>query len=420
MIKKFSACLLFLLSFAAFAQQGTSSPYSFYGIGDIRFRGTNETRAMGGLSFVSDSIHINMQNPALLSDLKLTTFAVGGTFSPVVLRTDSQKEKAQRTTLDYLAVALPAKSFTIGFGLIPFSSVGYSVRNTIDINGDGTLYRYDRFRGEGGINRVYGAVSYKINSKLSIGAEVNFNFGSIETKKVTYQDDVQLGTREINTSNVDGLGINAGISYHTKLNKKMDFFSGLTLSPQTNLSVRNQREINTVQVFTDNEVDYGNPYQVPVASTKLRLPAKVSLGAGVGEMRKWFAGAELAFQNSSDFGNRFNDLTNVSYENGARINLGGYFIPQYNSFTQYWKRITYRGGFRFENTGLVVNNHGINDAAITAGFGFPVGKTFSNLNLGFEFGQRGTTNSGLVKENYINVNIGISFNDRWFIKRKYD
>jgi hypothetical protein len=46
MIKKIivSACLL--LSLVSFAQEGTAS-YSYYGIGDVRFKGTVENRSMG-------------------------------------------------------------------------------------------------------------------------------------------------------------------------------------------------------------------------------------------------------------------------------------------------------------------------------------------------------------------------------------
>jgi hypothetical protein len=47
MIKKIivSACLFFVVSFA---QEGTASPYSYYGIGDVRFKGTVENRSMAG------------------------------------------------------------------------------------------------------------------------------------------------------------------------------------------------------------------------------------------------------------------------------------------------------------------------------------------------------------------------------------
>ena len=62
----------------------------------------------------------------------------------------------------------------------------------------------------------------------------------------------------------------------------------------------------------------------------------------------------------------------------------------------------------------------INDTALTLGLGLPVGGALSNINLGMEYGKRGTTNAGLIQENYLNISIGLSFNDKWFVKRKFD
>jgi hypothetical protein len=50
----------------------------------------------------------------------------------------------------------------------------------------------------------------------------------------------------------------------------------------------------------------------------------------------------------------------------------------------------------------------------------PLGGTFSNLNIGVEYGQKGTTKANLVRENYTNVVMSLSLNDKWFVKRKYD
>ncbi|QYS91637.1 hypothetical protein JJC04_02330 [Flavobacterium covae] len=80
----------------------------------------------------------------------------------------------------------------------------------------------------------------------------------------------------------------------------------------------------------------------------------------------------------------------------------------------------YRGGLRYENIGILAQGESIKDKAITLGVGLPLGGTFSNVNIGFEYGQKGTTTSNLIKENYMNFSIGFSFNDRWFVKRKYD
>jgi hypothetical protein len=40
------------------------------------------------------------------------------------------------------------------------------------------------------------------------------------------------------------------------------------------------------------------------------------------------------------------------------------------------------------------------------------------MNIGFEWGKRGTTAADLIEEKYFRVNIGLSLNDRWFQKRK--
>ena len=150
------------------------------------------------------------------------------------------------------------------------------------------------------------------------------------------------------------------------------------------------------------------------------MPSTFSVGAGVGESKKWIIGTEVTFKGSNTFSNRISDVANVSYENGTKYTLGGYYIPNYNSFDNYFKKITYRGGFRYENTGLVVNTFSINDYALTGGLGLPVGGTFSNLNLGFELGRRGTARANLIQENYINITMSLSLNDKWFTPRKYD
>ena len=131
MIKKLIVPVFLFFTLISFAQQGTSSPYSFYGIGDVKFKGPAENRAMGGLTIFSDSIHLNFQNPASYSNLKLTTFSLGGTYLTTDLSTNNQSEKARRTAVDYLAVGLPLGKFGVGFGLMPYSSVGYNIQSNI-------------------------------------------------------------------------------------------------------------------------------------------------------------------------------------------------------------------------------------------------------------------------------------------------
>ena len=124
------------------------------------------------------------------------------------------------------------------------------------------------------------------------------------------------------------------------------------------------------------------------------------------------------FINNKKLINRFDMGTTTSFENSTRIAVGGYYVPKYDSFSNYLNRIVYRAGFRYENTGLVINNTSINDYGMNFGLGLPVG--LSRINLGLEFGKKGTTSNNLIEENYFNLSVGLSLNDIWFKKRKID
>jgi len=430
MIKKNIVSICLLLSLVSFAQQGTSSPYSFYGIGDVRFRGTIENRSMAGMGTVPDSIHLNIQNPAMYSNLKLTNFSIGGTFAATKLITNEQNEKAQRTTLDYLAVGLPLKKFGIGFGLIPYSSVGYNIQSSTI---DNTIQTINYYKGNGSLNKVFVGLGFQISKKLSFGVDAQYNFGKITTSNIALRyvnvatngtpiyEQVQYGSIGANTSSASGINFNTGLSFKSKFNKDISIFSSVTYSPEATLKFNNTRNIGLVQGANGiNILGVGEPTVIDVPNTKIKLPSKFTIGLGIGNTKKWIIGSEVTFQNNSNFGNRFNDITNVSYENATRYTLGGYCIPNYNSFSSYFKRVVYRGGFRYENTGLIIENKSIQDAALTLGLGMPLRGTFSNLNIGFEVGNRGTKASGLVREHYMNFSIGLSLNDKWFQKRKFN
>ncbi|NRS89017.1 hypothetical protein HNQ02_001937 [Flavobacterium sp. 7E] len=416
MIKKIiiSACLL--LSLVSFAQEGSSSPYSFYGIGEVRFKGTAENRAMGGVSVEQDSIHINLENPASFAHLKLTTFTVGGTYNTTRLKSNTNEEKARRTTLDYLAVGLPMGKLGVGFGLIPYSSVGYKIQSLSTVT-DAISSRYN---GSGGLNKAFLGVGYKINPNLSVGADVNYNFGRIETTSFEYITGVAIGTSEMNTANLSGVNFNLGAMYQRKFTDKLNLYGAINYTLENTLNSRNTRNISTAFYNSTFDISTVDILGEETTKNKLTFPSKLSVSAGIGEARRWLIGGKVSYQKSPGEANSYNMASNVGYGRYGSVSLGGYFIPNYNSFNNYLKRIVYRGGLRYEKTGLVINSESVNDMALTLGIGMPVSGTFSNINIGLELGKRGTTNAGLVQENYANISVGFSFSDKWFNKRKFD
>ncbi len=423
MIKKVIVSICLLFSLATFAQEGTSSPYSFYGIGDIKFKGTIENRSMGSLSVLPDSIHLNIQNPAHFASLRLTTFGIGGTYANSKSETETQDAKARRVSFDYLAIGIPVgKKLGIGFGLIPYSSLGYKIGKTeyvINSSNDTIRSITSKYDGIGGINKVFVALAYQITKNLNFGADIQYNFGTIETNSLKYQTDIQYGSREKNTSDLRGVNFDFGLAYQTRIGKKNTLFSSFTYSPESKLSLGNSRTVQIVDVSTGSVIPI-QTQEIPVEDTTIKIPSKLSFGLGFGEVKKWMVGGEVTFINNSVMSNRFNDIAGSSFENSKRYSLGGYFIPNYNSYSSYYKRIVYRGGLRYENTGLVLQNKSINDFAGNIGLGLPLSGIFTNINVGLEIGKRGTKYYNLVEENYVNLSIGLSLSDRWFVKRKYD
>jgi long-subunit fatty acid transport protein len=400
----------------SFAQEGTSSPYSFYGIGDVRFKGTLENRSMAGLAVEQDSIHINLQNPASYANLKLTTFTLGGTYGTTTLKNSTESANATRTTLDYLAVGLPLGKFGFGFGLIPYSSVGYKIESISDSGTENNK----RFNGTGGLNKAFLGVGYKIAPNFNIGADVNYNFGKIESNNLEFITGVPIGTRELNSADLSGVNFNLGMMYQTKIYKKISVFSSLTYSLESSLTSKNTRNISTVIYNSNFDLAVVDALDDVKTEAIITMPSKISLSGGIGEARKWLLGGNVSYGKTSGQANEYNDAANVGYGKYGSVSLGGYYIPNYNSFSSYTKRIVYRAGIKYEKTGLVINSESINDMGLTFGLGLPVTGSFSNVNFGFELGKKGTTKANLVQENYANLSVSFSLNDKWFEKRKFN
>ena len=395
------------------AQEGTVSPYSFYGIGTLKFKGTAENRSMGGISVYSDSIHLNIQNPAGIANLRLVDFTIAASHKRETLNTETQQETASTTSLDYVAVGIPMGRFGASFGLIPYTAVGYQLQDDAPT---GTT----QYTGTGGLNKAFLTVAYRITDELSFGVDGNYNFGNIENIATARQDGIQYSTREQNRSDLLGFSFNLGVSYQKKLKDNLTLFTELTYTPETDFTSENSRNISTLLESDTGAEAVIDSRDIKVGDTNFTFPSQWTIGAGIGEVKSWFIGAEYTDQKTSNFTNRTFDISNVEFKDVSKYRIGGFYIPNYNSLGNYWQRVVYRGGFRFEETGINVNGQDINEFGISFGVGLPVGRLFSNVNIGFEIGTRGTKDFGLVKENFFNTFLSLSLNDRWFEKRYYE
>jgi len=411
--------ILFAGSPFIFAQSNTSSPYSIGGLGEIAFKGNAINRHMGGLDIVSDSLHANMNNPASLGDLKLVTYSLGLNYKSSKLSSSASNESVTSASIDYLVVAIPTKKFTFGFGILPTTSVGYRLQSIID--GEDINNLVNRNEGYGGLNQTFLSVGFKIFNFLNFGVSVNYNFGKITNESSRQEQNIDFGTFFTKTSSLVGFNYRFATQLKIPLTSKVRLDAMAYYLPKNSLTATNESVYFTRSVTTQDLGDFENVdlAAINLKETSIFLGDQYSFGLGITKEKKWFVGAQFSQRNSAEYVNNFISLDNITYANGSRLSFGGFYLPDYSSITSYWKRIVYRAGMRFEDTGVLFNNQSLKETGISFGVSLPMAG-YSNANIGVEFGKRGSQDNGLIQESYWNLIVGLSLNDIWFIKRKFN
>ena len=410
----------FLISSFSFSQVGTGSPYSFIGFGETNFRGNHSNRAMGGLDVYIDSIHPNINNPASYSTLKATTYSIGLNYRKNNISNDSENQKITTSSIDYMGVSIPTKKFRFGFGIIPVSSIGYLLNESNQSIAENQVI--NRFSGEGGLNRAFLNVGFRVLKSIHVGFSTNYSFGDILYEKNQLIKGIQNGSYLESELSLSGISYKFALNSIMKLNK-IQIHSHFSFEPEGNLKSKNRQVIYTQSVLTES-TSVGEVIEPDLSlsgtdETIFKSPKSISFGSGIAMDKKWFFGGQITNISNSSFVNDFINQPNIEYIDEKRVNFGGFFIPDYSSITSYWKRIVYRFGYRTDKKGYLINNESINENVITFGFGLPMAGV-SNTNVTFELGKIGNKNNNLVEENYWTMRVGFSLNDIWFIKRKYN
>lgn len=438
MIRNIVVIILLFTSVAFVAQRTNSSPYSFFGIGDEFSARTVEQNSMGGIGVAFNHYkYLNFTNPAAYANLRYTTYAFGVLNNDLTIKSETTEQSSTSTSLSYVALAFPiSNNAGFSFGMQPVSSVGYSLTTLNEVNG---IAEASLFEGTGGVNRFYGSFGINVFKGLSLGVEADFSFGNIENSVTNQIEDVSLATKYRENTNIRGGSVKFGTQYQKELKNNLILNAGATVRLGNDLSVKGESLTysftfsgNGGEIVRDTLVNQNaNLNQTNNKITEIdgdfKLPINSTLGAGIGKLDKWYAGLEYENQGAiSSFDLLGNTTAAYRYGKSNRISLGGFYLPKINSISSYWNRVTYRAGLRYENTGLLVDGTGnnsnfteIKDFGISFGLGLPL-KRLSTVNMGFEFGKRGTTANNLIQENYFNFRLSLSLSDTWFIKRKID
>lgn len=426
-IKYIGLLAVLLFSANTFAQNTTNSPYSQFGLGDLKPGLTPQFLGMGGVATGVRQLGgfntINMSNPASYSAIVLSTFDIGGSLDFRKISNANASERTSNGTLSHLLMAIPVNNKSaLSFGVMPYSDLGYQYRTASVVDTSDINYVYG---GEGGLAKAHIGYGYEVAKGLSLGLNFFYLFGNLKTKQSVefIEDAFALSSRVQNERSLGGAGLQYGIQYVFNQDGPYRLVVGYsgnsTARLKSNGSVTHFRyNYNAVTKTESAPID--TIYFDPAAEAKIKLPQSHTIGFSIEKLNKWLLGADFSYSKWSKFSD---SGVNAGLNDSYVFSVGGMFTPDATSVSNYLKLVNYSLGFRYNRTYINIANERINQPSVYFGLGLPLASNrtaFYKINFSGEVGKRGKTSNGLVRENYLNLHLGFILNDRWFIKPKYD
>lgn len=431
--KKTAICLFALCSVcnSLMAQSTTNSPYSRFGLGELNDGSMGFNKAMAGLhQGFRDGTRINRMNPASYSAVDSLTFLldVGLTLQSTHLSMGEEKVTANNASFDYICGAFRIAPKTgISFGIVPYTSVGYSYSSKQDLVADHwseeAQYNLNTCSGDGGLHKAYIGIGTSPFRNFSIGANFSYLWGDINHSfvPVAYSDGSVnsdfLNSSRYYESSIRSYSLDFGVQYELKFKKNRSLTIGATYDMGHKL--HGDATLRTSGSSTDT-VTVKNAYETPNTfgvGLRYKNGNKWSVGADY-TLQKW-GSCSMPWLNS----NQEYVVTEGLMKDRHTVTLGGEYTP--DAFGRsFFKRSTYKLGVSYSTPYIITNGtDGPKEYAATCGFTTPIKSSWNGrnilLNVAFQWVKASPTDKlSQISENYFRLSVGITFNERWFEKWK--
>jgi hypothetical protein len=256
---------------------------------------------------------------------------------------------------------------------------------------------------------------------LSAGFNVGYLWGGY-THNIVLASSTSVNTLskkyEADVSNYD---LSFGLQYNLRLSKKDRLTVGATyglghkLSADATLDIINSNttisKADTTHWVISDAFELPHTYGVGLAYSHLN-----TLTIGIdGTMQRW---GNLEFPKETEDGYK---LSSGMLKDAYKVTVGTEWTPRYNS-RRLIDRIKYRIGASYTTPYYKIGDiDGPKQYSVSAGFGIPIQNQInarSYLNISAQWVNQSV--DGLLKENTFRINLGITFNERWFAKWKVE
>ncbi len=428
----FLAVIASVLVSSAFAQSGTNSPYSQFGLGILAEQSSGFNRGMNGLALgFHDGNQVNYLNPASYSRLDSVTFLfdVGMSGQITNFSENGTKRNIKQANFEYVVAGFRlARHLGMSFGLLPYSNVGYDYSTTGYVNSRNSVIYTNTYSGSGGIHQVYAGLGWSPIKNFSIGVNAGYLWGTIDRSiQNSYSDSYANTLSKSYEAEVRSYNISAGLQYDLKLNKT----DMLTLGVTYGLGHKIGGSPTCRVISTNTQTSVSDSLVLGGSSLKLAIPHSFGAGFAYSHANKLRVGADYTLQKWSKVSfpeyvstsdNEASYLMNDNYfKDRHKVTAGGEFCPN-PSGRNFFSRMHYRAGVSYASSYLKINGQdGPSEISGSLGFGIPILNSYNNrsfLNISAQFAH--SSASGMISENIFRINIGITFNEKWFQKWKVE
>ncbi|MBO5787225.1 MAG: hypothetical protein J6R07_00945 [Bacteroidaceae bacterium] len=407
MYKRIFIIIAFLLTVTcSHADNGSNSPYTRYGVGLLSDQSLGINRQMGGLGYgLRSHRFINILNPASFAQADTLTmlFEAGFSLQNVNFKENGKSVNARNASFDYVAIQFRlCKNLGMSAGFLPYSSVGYSFSN---VSNKGTNEEStDNYSGSGGIYQPYIGLGWQPFKWFSAGVMGSYIYGDITHEVgIDFLNSTDR-TRSYNVS-LKSYKVDFGLQFAAKMGKKHDLVIGATYSLGHDLNAKTLiTEVTTDSTTTEK------------TGSGFNLPHTYGAGFAYTFNDEWKIGADYTLQqwsSSSFFG----------IDKGidrSKISAGVEYSPTALS-NNIFKMMSYRAGFYYAQPYTELNGKkGCEEYGVSAGISLPFlnnnnRTSHATLHLSGQFIHMKPKSAGMIRENYFRINLGITFNESWFM-----
>ena len=381
--------LVAFLGFEAVAQADVDSPYSMFGVGQVRDKAMNvKLKGMGGIAnAMFGGGMINAANPASYAriDSLAFLFDAGFYFKTSTFSTSNLSEKSSNASFDYVSMAFGLTPWwKTALGVQPYSTAGYTMLvNRTDAETGATT---TRFKGKGGLNQAFWGNAFKIGKHFAVGANAYYVFGNTESETSLYFPDstYYIGSRRSVDVMVRSFMFDYGMLFNTDLGKDMRLSLGLTYTQKVKLKGTQTLFIRSFEEDMDTQVEYIiDTVFSSIGTAKTTMPQGIGFGLALQKSDRWAVGADFNWMQWSKFAR---EGVNDVLQNAWSVSAGAEFTPRHTTISGYFSRVTYRVGGFYQHgyinlEGNDGQNHNINKVGVTAGMSLPLPRTLSKVNL---------------------------------------